>query len=211
MAHRVARVGERMRCELISLERVYGLAVGLAREIRGAGFVPDLVVAVARGGFVPARLLCDFLGVPALASFAIRHYAAGARSEGSARLRHPLAADVRGLRVLVVDDVNDSGETLVAARAHLASRAPAEARFAVIHEKGGTRARADFRAEAVEAGPWLVYQWALVEDVNGFLERLAPRPATSREARARLAAEYGLELTDAQWRTVTDLGAPRLR
>jgi hypoxanthine phosphoribosyltransferase len=211
MAHRVTRVGERMRCEIVPLERVYGLAVELAREIRRAGFAPELVVAIARGGFVPARLLCDFLGVPVLASFAIRHYAAGARSEGSAQLRHPLAADVRGQRVLVVDDVNDSGETLAAAPEHLASREPAEARFAVIHEKGGTRARADFRAEAVEAGPWLVYQWALVEDVNGFLDDMAPRPATAREARERLAAEYGLELSDAQWRTVNDLGASSLR
>ena len=194
-----------MRCEIVSLERVYELAYALALGIRGAGFAPDLVVAIARGGFVPARLLCDFLRIPTLASLWIRHYGAGAKAEGHARLRHPLAADVRGLRVLVVDDVNDSGETLIAAREHLASLEPADARFAGLHEKSSARANADFHAEAVEAQRWLLYQWALVEDVIGFVDRMAPRPTTAHEARDRLVAEFGLRLTDAQWQKAHDL------
>ena len=107
--------------------------------------------------------------------------------------------------MLVVDDVNDSGETLVAAREHLASLEPADARFAVLHEKSLAHANADFRAEAVEARRWLLYQWALVEDVIGFVDRMAPRPTTAHEARDRLAAEFGLRLTDAQWQKAHDL------
>lgn len=191
-----------LRCEIVSLDTVYELAFALADQVRGVGFAPDLVVAIARGGFVPARLLCDFLGVHELASQGIRHYAAGARREARARLVHPLAVDVRGRRVLVVDDVNDSGGTLAVARAHLESLGPQEVRFAVLHEKAGSAERADFRVRTVERWHWLIYQWAVLEDCLGFVSRMDPRPATADEVRKRLDAEFGASLSDALWEKV---------
>jgi hypoxanthine phosphoribosyltransferase len=191
-----------LRCEIVPLERVYELAFELASQIRRSAFEPDLVVAIARGGFVPSRLVCDFLGVQVLTSVSIRHYGAGARAKGTARVQHPLTADVRGLRVLVVDDVNDSGETLAAARVHIERSGPRELRCAVLHEKTSTCAAADFRGEIVERWHWLVYQWALVEDAIGFLERLRPPAASAEDAMARLDAEFGLSLTQAQWQKV---------
>lgn len=186
---------------MIGLDRVYELAFELSRRVRAAGFAPDLVVAIARGGFVPARLLCDFLGLRDLASLTVRHYAAGARAEGAARVSHPVNAEVRGRRVLVVDDVNDSGETIAAARAHLAAHGADEVRFGVLHEKSHTRSRADFHAAAIGSTHWLVYQWALCEDVQGFVERLDPAPDSAETARKRLA-ERGLEVPDDVWRRI---------
>ncbi|MCK7580840.1 MAG: hypothetical protein MZV65_37935 [Chromatiales bacterium] len=50
------------------------------------GFAPDLIVAVAaRGGYVPARLLADYLDVMDLVSLRIEHYTAGARKRRRAR------------------------------------------------------------------------------------------------------------------------------
>jgi hypoxanthine phosphoribosyltransferase len=190
-------------CEVIGLDRVYELSCELSRRVRAAGFAPDLVVAVARGGFVPARLVCDFLDVRDLASLGVRHYAPGARAEARARVSQPVNAELRGRRVLLVDDVNDSGETLEVARAHLAERSPRELRLAVLHEKAHTRVAADFRAAAAGADRWLVYQWALCEDVRGFLERLDPTPATPDAARARLA-ELGLALDAASWSRIAE-------
>jgi hypoxanthine phosphoribosyltransferase len=190
-------------CEVIGLDRVYELAFDLSRRVRAAGFAPDLVVAVARGGFVPARLVCDFLGVRDLASLGVRHYAPGARAEQTACVSHPVNAELRGRRVLLVDDVNDSGDTLELARAHLVERSPRELQLAVLHEKAHTRVAADFRAAAVDASRWLVYQWALCEDVRGFLGRLHPKPATPEAARARLA-ELGIQLDAAGWSRVAE-------
>ena len=45
------------RCELISWRRVYLLARKLAYVINGDNFQPDVIVAIARGGYVPARIL----------------------------------------------------------------------------------------------------------------------------------------------------------
>jgi hypoxanthine phosphoribosyltransferase len=199
-------VTDALRCELVTLDEVYELAFEVAGRVRDARFEPDVVVAVARGGFVPARLLCDFLGVHASASLRIRHYAGGAQREEQAHLAHPLgpelAAEVGGRRVLLVDDVNDSGETLALARAELASLDPAELKLAVLHEKSTTRERADFRARSVEHWHWILYQWALVEDCVGFAARMEPPAASAGEVRERLDEELGLALSDALWEKV---------
>ena len=48
------------RCEIIGLDKVYKLAKSLSENILDAGYQPDVIIAIARGGFVPARLACDF-------------------------------------------------------------------------------------------------------------------------------------------------------
>ncbi len=190
------------RCEIVALDEVYELSFELSQLVRRAGFEPELVVAVARGGFAPARFVCDFLRLRDLTSLGVRHYAPGARREAAAQVRHPLAADVEGRRVLVVDDVNDSGETIEVARAHLAERGAGDVRVAVLHEKRHSRARAEFRAVELPDERWLVYQWAVVEDAIGFLEQMDPPPQTPAAARERLAGDCGLELGDLLWSKV---------
>ena len=192
------------RCEVIRLDRVYELSFRLSQTVRRAGYAPDQVVAIARGGFVPARLLCDFLGCRDLVSLGVRHYAPGAVRERAARLVDPLRVDLRGRRVLLVDDVNETGETLEVARAHLAESGAADVRLAVLHEKPHSGVRADFRAVDLGDERWLIYQWAVVEDALGFLEQLGPPASTPEEGRARLADELGVELDEPLWQKVQD-------
>lgn len=55
-----------------------------------------------------------------------------------ALIRYPLKTDIRGLRVLLVDDVNDTGDTLDVAVQHLQTFQPAAIRTAVMHQKRDT-------------------------------------------------------------------------
>jgi hypothetical protein len=185
----------KLRCELVTWERVARLARVLAREIRTAGFEPDLIVAIARGGYVPARLLADCLGVMNLTSFRIEHYLAGADRQPQARVKYPLAVDVTGLRVLVVDDVGDTGDTFAVAMEHLREHgAPAEIRTAVMHYKAGCRFLPDFCAQKVASWRWLTYPWAAVEDLSAFIERLPGGSDTLEGIAAQLKQEHGLRV-----------------
>jgi hypoxanthine phosphoribosyltransferase len=197
---------KRFQCRLVPLEEVHDLSHRLALEIRGSRFEPDLVVAVARGGFVPARLLCDFLGQHELRSVQIRHYGSGARREGPARIVAGLEGEVVGRRVLVVDDVNDTGETVAEVRRHLMERGASDSRIGVLHEKAGSSQKADYRVERLREWEWLVYAWAVTEDVSGFLEQMTPQPIRLEEAADRLRSEYGLELSEGHWRKLEALG-----
>lgn len=190
----VREMAEKLRCELVSNEAVYDLAWDLAERVRASGFAPDLVVAVSRGGFTPARVLCDVLGIFNLTSIRVVHYRAPAAMEPVASVRYPLCVPVEGQRLLVVDDVNDTGDTLRAARAHLEALGPREVRTAVLHEKLGSPVRADYAAGTIDEWRWLIYPWAVVEDVGGFLRQMEPPPGDAAEASQRLRQDYGLEV-----------------
>lgn len=205
MVETCAPMADRFTCEFVSLDRVYSLAWEVARAIRVSGFEPELVVAVARGGFIPARLLCDFLGLHDLASLQVRHYSAGAHKKAEARVVAPLNRDVSGLRVLVVDDVNDTGETLVEVQRLLAEAGARDVRTAVLDEKETSKVRVDFCARRIERWHWILYEWALLEDVTGFLDGMENPPSSVDEARAVFKRDYGLELEPADWQRIAVL------
>ncbi|OOC49769.1 MULTISPECIES: phosphoribosyltransferase [Thioalkalivibrio] len=188
----------KMPVQLISVEEVVRRADDLARQIRASDFRPDTIVAIARGGFMPARFLCDFLHVHKLLSLKVEHYTSGAREKQRAAVTVPLAGDVRGEQVLLVDDVNDSGDTLVAARPHLEGFEPAAVRTAVLHEKASTQCPANFHSQAVQEWRWILYPWAVIEDVGQFTREMDPPPTTATELRTRLQQDYGLELDATQ-------------
>ena len=189
---------ETMPVQKISVEAVVTTSDRLARRIRESGFEPDTVIAVARGGFMPARFVCDFLGISRLLSLKVQHYGAGAQAQRRAEVTEPLGSAIRGARVLLVDDVNDSGETLEAARPYLEGLEPAAIRTAVLHEKSNTSCRADYVAETIDEWRWILYPWAVVEDVGQFLREMQPPPSTREEALNRLQEQHGLQLDDAE-------------
>lgn len=182
--------------ELVPWEAVVERARECARQMRGSGFRPDLVVAIARGGFVPARLICDLLDIGALASTKVTHYEAGAREAGPARVVYPVNAEVAGRRVLLADDVNDSGDTLEAARAHLEAQGAEGLGIAVLDEKSRSPVAADFTGRRVTEWHWITYPWAAVEDVTAFLRDVDPKPASFEAARKALERAHGIRPGD---------------
>lgn len=182
------------RCELVSWQRFHGLARRLAHRVRTSGYRVDTLVAIGRGGYMPARILSDFLNVLDLTSFKIEHYHA-TRKERRAVVRYPLNADLSGRRVLLVDDVTDSGDTFAVALDHLAACGPpAEVRTAVLHHKVVSPHLPDYYAQKVVKWRWIIYPWAIAEDVGSFIGAMSPRPADATEIGHRLAAEHGIYL-----------------
>lgn len=182
------------RCEVVGWSRIDALVRRLAQRIGESGYRPDIVVAIGRGGYVPGRLLADWLGLMDLASFKIEHYR-HARKIHAARVRYPLSADLSGRRVLLVDDVADSGETFAVALRHLRKcGTPAEIKTAVLHYKTTSPYVPDYYAHKSIKWRWIVYPWAVAEDVGGFLCAMTPVPADLDDAAQRLAAEHGIRL-----------------
>jgi len=184
-----------LRCELISWSEVQRLCLRLANLVRESEYHPDVVVAIGRGGLVPARLLCDYLDIMALTSIKIEHYLSGSTKQEQAVIRYPLCTNIENQRVLLVDDVNDSGDTLDVALQHLVSFGPSEVRTAVMHHKTTTHRSVDYHARKIVKWRWLIYPWARVEDISDFIQRLAPVPKTLQEAQQQLSKQYGITIS----------------
>lgn len=190
----IPEMAKKLLCELITWGRVYQLVRRLAQLIREDGFQPDIVVAIARGGYVPARLICDFLDIYDLTSIRIGHYTAGVCKAERARLFMPLAVDVSDKKVLLVDDVSDSGDTLELALQHIRDNKAAEVKVAVMQHKQVSSFIPDYYAHKVVKWRWLTYPWAVIEDVAGFINAMEPHPATAEEAAARLQQDYDIKV-----------------
>ncbi|CAI8026059.1 Hypoxanthine-guanine phosphoribosyltransferase [Geodia barretti] len=65
-------------------------------------------------------------------------YGSGTESSGAVSIEGtPLAANITGRHVLVVDDISDTGHTLVAVSDHLREMSPASLRLCTLLDKGG--------------------------------------------------------------------------
>jgi|TARA_B100001971_G_C18200380_1_gene544181 hypoxanthine phosphoribosyltransferase len=167
-----------------SWEDVERLSEELAQMIIDSGYEPDVVVAISRGGFDPARILCDQLGIRRLASVQVEFYSGVQDTAEKPRIVYPLNADVRGKSVLLVDDVSDTGVSLEAAKAHVLEGGPGDLRVATLHIKPWISFRPDYHASETEA--WIVYPWEPVESVRSIAAKLDKNGYSDREIREKL-------------------------
>lgn len=180
--------------ELITWATVQRLSKKLAMKIQSSSFRPDIIVGIARGGYVPARILCDYLDIYELSSIRITHYTAGAEKRQKAYLAEGLSKDLSGKRVLLVDDVSDSGVTLELASNHLHDCGAESVRMAVLHHKHTSTIEPDYYGVKIIKWRWIIYPWAVKEDLTGFIKHMPHRPADSDEAVKMLKDYCGLKV-----------------
>jgi hypoxanthine phosphoribosyltransferase len=132
-------------------------------------FKPDLIVAVSRGGFVPSRILCDRLSIRRLTSIQIESYRTiGQPSEPI--IVFPINSDLKGYRVLIVDDVSDTGKSILKAKQHLEEKDADIIKTATLHIKPMSSFIQDYYARLEE--DWIIYPWELKETLLEIIKQL---------------------------------------
>ena len=192
-------------CELISWARFQRLSRKLAEKIRQSRYIPDMIVAIGRGGYIPARLLSDYFGVMDLTSFKIEHYR-GSQKQTQATIQYPLTAKVDGKRVLLVDDVSDSGDTFKVAIDHVNQKgSPAELKTAVLHHKTTSVYVPDYFAQTIVKWRWIIYPWAVTEDLGSFISAEMSLPASVETIAAHLERCHGISVSESNIRDALEL------
>jgi hypoxanthine phosphoribosyltransferase len=196
---------KKVQCELISWNRIASLSKELATQIKQDDFHPDVIIAIGRGGYVPARLLADNLDIMNLTSIKVEHYTSGTHKQDKATVKYPLSIDVSGQQVLVVDDVSDSGDTFAVAMQHITEKSTLKKiKTAVLHHKTTSQFIPDYYAAKVIKWRWLIYPWAQVEDIAGFITEMSPHLKTLPDIAAQLKESYGIQVPDKLLKYVLD-------
>jgi len=181
-------------CEMVEWMDAADLSRILAYEIRDSGYSPDIVIAIGRGGYVPSRVVCDYMLNEKLTSIKIEHWGIAAEKKEETTVVFPLSIDIAGRSILIIDDVTDTGDTLKAAVDYISSFGPSEIKTGVLHHKTGSSFSPDFYAEYVDIWRWIVYPWARHEELFGFSEKVLSGDYISLEdVKARLSERYGFD------------------
>jgi hypoxanthine phosphoribosyltransferase len=138
----------------------------LAQQVADDGYRPDLILTIARGGLLPAGALGYALDVKNLVVVNVEFYTGVDQRLDVPVFLPPVPAAVHlaGFKVLVVDDVADTGETLRLVRDFCADHV-AEARTAVLYEKPRSTVRCEYVWRRTDR--WIDFPWSSTPPVTG--------------------------------------------
>ena len=143
----------------ISWNKLEMLAAQLARTIEASGFKPDYVVGIAMGGLIPLALVADRLKVKRVATISARSYDEKTKKRGKLVISHVPQIKARGKKILLVDEIADTGETFKAVSEVLRDKCGAKniKTAAIVVNTTHCRIPPDFSAMNVDK--WVVFPW----------------------------------------------------
>ena len=189
---------EEFNCTVTNWEYIYGLCRDVADEIKAAAFEPDVVVALARGGWFAGRCLCDFLGLDDLTSLKMEHYVGTGVKSDEPQVRYPMPeGSVQDKDVLVIDDIADTGGSISRAHEYVTERDAASVRTATLQLLGTSEFEPEFVGERLETWTWVVYPWNFVEDmidlIEGVMGKADAETFAREDIRHHLSSYHNLE------------------
>src|SRR3954447_14155677 len=138
----------------------------LASAVADDGFEPDLLLSIARGGLFVAGALGYALDVKNLHVMNVEFYTGVDERLDMPVVLPPVPApvDLAGARVLIADDVADTGATLRLVKDFCVAHV-AEVRCAVVYEKPHSSVHADYVWRTTDR--WIDFPWSAEGPVTG--------------------------------------------
>lgn len=128
-----------------------------------SGISVDSIVAISRGGLVPARIVSDVLGVDELVVLRSKLWGTGVKIREEPEVSVSEKVDFKGKSVLVVDEVVDTGATMAKVTSLIRDLGSSSIKTAVLHYKTTSSFVPDFYVEKLEEWVWIYYPWSLSE------------------------------------------------
>ncbi|MBY0454576.1 MAG: phosphoribosyltransferase [Burkholderiaceae bacterium] len=154
----------------VSYDEYHNLIEKLALKVHQSGWEFDTILCLARGGMRPGDILSRIFDKP-LAIMSTSSYRAGAGTiQGHLDIAHFITTPKGHIagRVLLVDDLADSGQTLHAVMEMLRSSygSITELRSAVIWAKGLSTFSPDYAVEFLPTNPWIHQPFEAYDNLN---------------------------------------------
>jgi hypoxanthine phosphoribosyltransferase len=155
--------------EVPTWNQIYDMLLSQTRKIQINDYKPEVIIGVARGGLVPARILSDLLEITQLGFLQIEFYQNINKSKDQPTLRQSLTVQVTGKKTLIVDDIADTGESLKLANVHIKNLGASEIKNATLYQKPKSTITPDFFEK--QTLNWVVFPWDTKETLRRIIER----------------------------------------
>ncbi|MCK4848569.1 MAG: phosphoribosyltransferase [Candidatus Heimdallarchaeota archaeon] len=151
--------------KIFSWRDIDELARQLFNLVKNDGYDPEIILGISRGGWIPARLLSDMFEArylleghktsSILATMQIRFYTGIAETHTKPVIAQDVGVDIFQKKILLIDDLADSGESLRCALDYLKLKDPKEVRIGTLLYKPWSKVKPEYYAE--EATEWVVF------------------------------------------------------
>ena len=185
--------------EVLTWERFGQAARELAEQVVTANYRPEVIIAIARGGMLPAGALAYVLGVKLADAINVEFYTDVAQTLPDPVLLAPMldTESITGRPLLVVDDVVDTGRTMQLVLKLLRGFG-AQVRSAVLYAKPSTVVRPDF--VWATTSKWIVFPWSAqptIEPTQAAQPTIEPTQAAQPTIEPTQAAQPTIQPTQA--------------
>ena len=180
--------------EVPTWNKICDMLLSQAEKIRQSSFKPDVIVGVTRGGWVPARVLSDLLGFPDFATVRVEFYLGVTETRNEPVLIQGVSAAVTGKKVLIVDDVADTGKSLQLAREHVLQQGATEVKIATVYRKPWSVIKPDYYE--TETSCWVVFPWETKETIRKIVEKHGDKKAIDMETAKLVKAGLSKQLAE---------------
>ena len=162
-------MAEYAQFEMPTWTQIHKMLIKQSKKILADHFIPNIIIAITRGGWIPARLLSDLLEVHNVSAIGIKSY-----SNISAKMNQPiinqkLKIPISGKKILLVDDVADSGESMQLAKKHIIKQNNVELKIATIYKKYKSKIDPDYYEKTIKN--WIIFPWEIKETSRKLLEK----------------------------------------
>lgn len=185
---------------LPSWEDIRGYCNVVVKKMKSDEYKPDLVVALSRGGYVPARIICDKMIIKNLASIKVDHWGITAAKDGEVKIRYPLSLTEKEWKdiknVLVVDDITDTGDSMEKSKEYVSSLSSAQVKTAAALHIKTSHFKPDYYGKEID-WIWVVFPWNYVEDMCNILPKvLEENPKSINKIRSELKENYNIDVSE---------------
>lgn len=170
--------------EVPSWNQIYKMLLNLAEKISKNGFKPDIIVGVSRGGWPPARVLSDLLNNPNLANVKAEFYLGVAETRGEPTITQLVSTGVDGKKVLIVDEVADTGRSLKLVKEHIVGEGAAEVKVATVYYKPWSIVIPEYYEK--KTSKWIVFPWEVKETIRKIIKKCRQKGKTIKKETAKL-------------------------
>jgi uncharacterized protein len=180
--------------EVPTWNQIYDLLLSQTQKIQSQSYRPDIIVGIARGGLVPARILTDLLGTPELGLIQIEFYIDINQTLQEPILKQTLTTQISGKKALLVDDIADTGESLKLAKINLQQQGAIEIKTATLYEKPQSTTTPDFYEKQTSC--WVVFPWDTKETLRKIIQKYQGKRALNQEVAKLVKAGLPKQLAE---------------
>jgi len=163
-----------------------------AQKIQTQPYKPDTIIAIARGGLIPARILDDLLETTHFALLQIEFYMDIAQTKQEPTLKQAPTASVLGKNVLLVDDIADTGKSLQLAKTLLEQQGAVEIKTFTLYYKPQSIIKPDFYGK--ETSSWVVFPWETKETLRRIMQKHVGKRQLNQEIAKLVKAGFPKQL-----------------